>query len=231
MSESQTPGLRERKKQRTRELLAETARRLFVERGFERVRVAEIAELAEVSEATVYNYFPTKEDLVFWRLEAFEDALLDSIANREPGLSFLDAFGEFVLESRGLLAEKDPQATELLVGITRTIAESPALLAREREIFDRFTTSLATLFADETRAASGAIEPWVAANAMMGVHRALVDYTRSRILAGARNPGLVRDVRKQGRRVLAALGEGLAAYGAQSGRDGLSMTIRQPPPG
>jgi AcrR family transcriptional regulator len=59
------PGLRERKKQRTRELIAETARELFVERGFERVTVAEIARSSEVSEKTVFNYFPTKEDLVF----------------------------------------------------------------------------------------------------------------------------------------------------------------------
>ena len=61
---SQEPGLRERKKQRTRELIAESARRLFVKRGFERVTVAEVARAAEVSEATVFNYFPTKEDLL-----------------------------------------------------------------------------------------------------------------------------------------------------------------------
>ena len=66
-------GLRERKKQQTRELIAETARRLFAERGFEQVSVAEIARTADVSEKTVFNYFPTKEDLVYWRLESFED--------------------------------------------------------------------------------------------------------------------------------------------------------------
>src|SRR6516165_949039 len=64
-------GLRERKKQRTRELISDTARKLFAERGFERVSVAEIARAAEVSGATVFNYFPTKEDLVFSGFEAF----------------------------------------------------------------------------------------------------------------------------------------------------------------
>ena len=53
-------GLRERKKQQARELIAETARRLFVERGFEGVTVAEIAREADVAEKTVFNYFPTK---------------------------------------------------------------------------------------------------------------------------------------------------------------------------
>src|SRR4051812_23242438 len=70
------PGLRERKKEQTRQLIAETARRLFGERGFERVTVAEVARAAEVSEQTVFNYFPTKEDLVYWRLQSFEDELL-----------------------------------------------------------------------------------------------------------------------------------------------------------
>ena len=78
MSTAESPqlGLRERKKEQTRQLIAETARRLFGERGFERVTVAEIARTAEVSEQTVFNYFPTKEDLVYWRLQSFEDELL-----------------------------------------------------------------------------------------------------------------------------------------------------------
>src|SRR2546425_7352839 len=102
-------GLRERKKQRTRELIAETARQLFAERGFERVTVTEIARAAEVSDQTVFNYFPTKEDLVYCGLERFEDELLTTIRERAPGESALAAFGRFVLARRRLLARQDPE--------------------------------------------------------------------------------------------------------------------------
>jgi AcrR family transcriptional regulator len=211
--ESPPVGLRERKKEQTRQLIAETARRLFGERGFERVTVAEIARAAEVSEQTVFNYFPTKEDLVYWRLQSFEDELLGTIRDREPGEPALAAFRRFLLAQRGLLGKQDPQAREELAALTRMITESPALLAREREIFERYTDSLAELLARETGAAPDDVEPRVVANALMGVHRALVDFTRRRIVAGERNPRLHRQVRAQGRRALARLERGLEGYG------------------
>src|SRR5437763_13567192 len=96
-------GLRERKKQRTRELIAETAWRLFADRRFDAVTVAEVAAAAEVSPATVFNYFPTKEDLVYGRMEAFEEELLGATRDRPAGESILAAFSRFVLVPRGLL--------------------------------------------------------------------------------------------------------------------------------
>ena len=209
---SQAPGLRERKKLQTRQLIADTARRLFAERSFESVTVADVARAAEVSEATVFNYFPTKEDLFYSGLEAFEEELLTTIRERASGESVLTAFGRFVLEPRGLLAAKDPESVERLAAISRVIAESPALLAREQRIFAGYTDSLAALLAEETRADSGALRPWVAANALMGVHRALVGHTRGAILAGARNPQLARQVRTQARQALALLEAGLGDY-------------------
>jgi AcrR family transcriptional regulator len=206
---SQAPGLRERKKLQTRQLIADTARRLFAERSFESVTVADVARAADVSEATVFNYFPTKEDLFYSGLEAFEEELLTTIREREPGESVLAAFGRFVLEPRGLLRAKDPEAVERLAAISRVIEESPALLAREQRIFAGYTHSLAALLAEETNADAADVRPWVAANALMGVHRAVVDYTRRAIVAGARNPQLARRVRAETKQALALLEDGL----------------------
>jgi AcrR family transcriptional regulator len=209
---SQAPGLRERKKLQTRQLIAETARRLFAERGFAAVTVADVARAADVSEATVFNYFPTKEDLFYSGLEAFEEELLASVRERERGESLVAAFGRFVLEPRGLLAAEDPETVERLAAISRVIEESPALLAREQRIFAGYTDSLAALLAEETHADAGDVSPWVAANALMGVHRALVAHTRRAILAGARNPQLARRVSTQARQALALLERGLGDY-------------------
>lgn len=201
-------GLRERKKERTRTVIAETARRLFAERGFEPVTVSEIARAAEVSEQTVFNYFPTKEDLVYWRLERFEDEMLAAIRDRAPGESVIEAFGRFILARRGLLADPHPAAREQLLALTRMITESPALLERERTIFDRFTQSLATAIAEDLRKPADDVEAWVIANALMGVHRALVNLSRARLLDGADSAAVRREMSTKGKRALAALERG-----------------------
>ena len=200
-------GLRERKKLLTRQLIADTARRLFAERGFEAVPVAEIARAADVSEQTVFNYFPTKEDLVFWRLGTFEDELLATIRDRPDGESALQAFGRFLGAQRGLLGQVEPDAREQLRALSRVIASSPALRAREAQILAGYTDSLASLLAEES--GQDGIRPWVAANAMLGVHRALIDFTRRRVIAGESGPALQRVVRAELERALALLEQGL----------------------
>src|SRR4029453_7084391 len=133
-------GLRERKKAQTRQLIADTAWRLFADRGFERVTVAEVAREAEVAVATVFNYFPTKEDLFFFRLEAFGADLVEAVAGRAPGEPALAAFRRRLLGAGGLLAQVeagDDQALERLRTVNRVIAASPALQAREQQAFPR----------------------------------------------------------------------------------------------
>jgi AcrR family transcriptional regulator len=200
-------GLRERNKQRTRQQIADTAMRLFRERGFHGVTVAEIARAAEVSEQTVFNYFPTKEDLVYGSMESFQEALLQAVRARPADESILEAFGRFILQTRGLLA--DQQADEELKSVLRVIAESPALLARERQVHERHAELLAELIREETGVGAEDIRPWVAANAMIGVHRVLVEHVRRRALAGTPNRRVAREVRQLGEQALAALTRGL----------------------
>ena len=92
-------GLRELKKARTRRLIADTAARLFAERGYEQVAVSDVARQAEVAEQTVYNYFPTKEQLVIDRDQLVQDRLRDLICSRPAGTTPAAAVRDFVLES------------------------------------------------------------------------------------------------------------------------------------
>ena len=207
-------GLRERKKQQTRQLLSETARRLFGERGFENVSVADVAREADVSPATVFNYFPTKEDLFYSRLEAFEEELLNAIRDRARGESVIDAFTGFLIGQGGVLAMDSPEADEQLRTITRIITESPALLARERQVFDRYAQTLAALLAEETSVDPSDVVPQAVARAMLGLHRALIDEVRREALAGTPVARIRPQIQAGAERALAQLKHGLADYGA-----------------
>jgi len=208
-------GLRERKKQQTRRLIYETAARLFAERGFESVTVAEIAREAEVSEVTVFNYFPTKDDLFFGGMEFFEDTLIEAVRSRPPGMSVLAAFREPVLD--GLPRLGTDEAARLIVKSATLINASPSLQVRERELVARYTEILARLIAEESGAEADDVEATGVATALMGSQRALVAYVRARVLAGERGPALVEQARSQATRVFVRLERGLADYTAGRG--------------
>src|SRR5580658_1271353 len=81
VAEAEGVGLRERKKRLRRPQLTDTATRMFMDRGFDAVRVTEIAEACGVSEKTVFNYFPTKESLLLDLGDAVEDTLRTALAD------------------------------------------------------------------------------------------------------------------------------------------------------
>ena len=225
-------GLRELKKQQTRTLIADTAWRLFADRGFTGVTVAEIAREAQVAEATVFNYFPTKEDLFYSRLEAFGTRLIEAISTRMAGESVLVAFQRYVLHAGGLLGQVeagDSDALERLRTVNRVIAASPALQAREQQVLAGHTASLAELLVAETGAPADDLRAYAAANALMGVHRALVDYVRRRISAGDGHAGLAADVRRLGARAFALLADGLGDYAVKPPGDSGVTGLPTPP--
>lgn len=213
-------GLRERKKAQTRQLLVETAWQLFADHGFAAVSVVDIARAADVSEATVFNYFRTKEDLFYSRFEAFEADLVAAVRDRPRGEPAIKAFRRFLLRPGGLLkaAEAgDAEALSQLRTVNRLIADSPALLARERQAFAHTVEALARLLAEETGQHPDDATATVVAHALLGVHRALIDHVRRRVLSGEPLTGLTAEVQRLGRRALTTLERGLADYPSRAG--------------
>jgi AcrR family transcriptional regulator len=206
-------GLRERKKQHTRQQIFDAARKLFSERGFDAVTVAEIAHAVDVSEVTVFNYFPTKEDLFYGGMQFFEEELIEAVRTRPRHETALTALRRRLLDSTGGLRSKE--RIDAILKANSTVSASPSLVAREREIVERYTRQLAQLLAEETGADPGDVEPLTAAAAMIGAHRALVGYVRRRVLEGRRGNALVEDARSQIRRAFGRLDRGLGGYAAR----------------
>jgi AcrR family transcriptional regulator len=143
-----TPGLRELKKARTRQLIADVAARLFAERGYEQVTVSDIAREAEVSEQTVYNYFPTKEQLVTDRDQQVQDQLVSLIRGRAPGISAAAAIRDFVLGSVDAIPSISPELWRGELGYLAVISLTVRRLSLE--MTDRQADAIAAAIHDTT---------------------------------------------------------------------------------
>jgi len=142
------PGLRERKKQQVRERISGIATMLFLERGFEAVSVAEIAEAAGVSKMTVFNYFPRKEDLFFDRVPAFAEMITSAVRERSSARSAPEALRDMWL---GLLDQRHPLSgmnDNRITAFYGVVLASPALRARVREALEEVEALVARLFAE-----------------------------------------------------------------------------------
>jgi AcrR family transcriptional regulator len=140
------PGLRERKKARTRQVIAAAAARLFAERGYEQVAVSDVAREAEVSEQTVYNYFQTKEQLVTDRDELVQDQLCRLIRARPVGTTPAAAIREFVLDSVDGIRRIPAEQWRGELGFLAAI--SPAVHRLTLQMADRQASALATAIAE-----------------------------------------------------------------------------------
>lgn len=166
-------GLRERKKRQTRQLISDVATGLFLDRGFDEVTIAEIAEAAEVSVNTVYNYFPAKEELFFDREDEMVDRYPRFVRERAPGQSAAHA----ILERMRVEVEERSPALGLAEGFDRflfVIRGSTALMARLSLMEYRITATLADTLREETAAESDDPRPELIAEQLIGVHNAVV---------------------------------------------------------
>lgn len=181
-------GLRERKKLQTRQNISDTATRLFLERGYDTVTIAEIAVAAEVAKMTVTNYFPRKEDLVLDIRDAFVAGPADTVRERQPGESALAALRRAYLA--GAIAKDAVLAGFSGPDFAALITGSPALVARMREFHEERERLLAAVLAEETDAPADDFTARVAAALLAGVHRTLFEEVQRRTVAGESNDAI-----------------------------------------
>jgi AcrR family transcriptional regulator len=197
-------GLRETKKLATRQQIADVAMRLFVQRGFDRVTVAEVAAEAGVSEKTVFNYFPTKEDLFFDEVPERSRKLAEAIRTRPDGESILDTL------RRVQVGECARLSSPGFATFARTLEESSALRAKELEVMSLFAQALTDALEEE------GIDPRdarIAASLLISVHRQFFRAARVQALAGKHGPAASRRLRSDLERAYALLEHGLGGLG------------------
>lgn len=163
-------SLTQRKMRRTRQLIANTALRLFTEHGFEQVTVAQIAAAAEVAEKTVYNHFGGKAELVFDAEHDVLEELLAAVRDRPVGSSALAAVRAVLTGAATQLGEGAPPQAQ--VAFRQLVAGSPTLQAHQRQMAARYERALAEVLAEETGASPGSAEPFLAAVGLVGALRA-----------------------------------------------------------
>jgi AcrR family transcriptional regulator len=183
-------GLRARRKQENRELIAATAARLFADRGFENVAVIDVARAAEVSEQTVYNHFPAKEDLVLDRDEELRDRLVDRIRGRADGTSPAAAIRPDALAWVDAMATMSRE--QIRGGLGYLAVNSPAVRRLSLAMTDRHADALAVALADTFP------EPAVAklhAIALAWVFQTITDETGRRARHGHAPARIARELR------------------------------------
>jgi AcrR family transcriptional regulator len=207
-------GLRERKKRLMRQQLSDTATEMFVARGFDAVKVAEIAQACGVSEKTVFNYFPTKESLLLDRLEGTIASLRDGLADPadtpvEAALRILGA--ELAAMTGWLAAQADPVAAGAQIQrFGQLIHLTPSLRAYQNDMMSRFTEVAAGILADRARVSPDDPEPQIAAIALLGLWRvqfiALARYNDGTRTPAQLHAAVTADVRRAAQLIDSGLG-------------------------
>ncbi|MGW2224813.1 TetR/AcrR family transcriptional regulator [Streptomyces formicae] len=177
-------SLRELKKQQTYATVSETAIALFLERGFEKVSVAEVAAAARISKPTLFRYFPTKEDLVLHRFADHEDEPARVVSTTKPPATALTALEHHFLDG---LARHDPVTglndAEPVLAFHQLLYGTPSLVAR---LYGYQTRSEQSLAGALTEAHGGTpLESRIAAAQIIAVQRTLALENWHRVAAGA----------------------------------------------
>jgi AcrR family transcriptional regulator len=205
-------GLRERKKRLTRQQISDTATWMFCERGFDNVRVAEVAAEVGVSEKTVYNYFPTKESLVFDREDELKQGIRDALTAREPGTSPTDAIVEFIEREVSDLSLVDDEILPLFKLFRTMIRTTPALRAAQQELNGKLIDVATEALAESAQVDPRDPEPRVAAHALIALWEVQMSSRERHIEAGLTAAEAQRAVMDDVRRAARLLDTGLWSF-------------------
>ncbi|WP_030768996.1 MULTISPECIES: TetR/AcrR family transcriptional regulator [unclassified Streptomyces] len=203
-------GLRERKRLETRTAISRAAADLFLRDGFHNVSVGEVAKAADVSKVTVFNYFPTKEDLALAPLAEHTGDEVRAVRERPAGTTPLDALRDAFLRD---LAAHAPQAGMYAAAapLVRMILTTPALNARLLAVEADREQALADALAEEADD-PGAADAAVFAAAALGVRRALVTENFRRLIEGESPVSLLPQARARALRAFGLLESGFGGY-------------------
>jgi len=161
------PGLRERKKQRTRETLARVALELFDERGYHATTLAEIAEAADVSTRTIFSYYASKEDILFSEFPGLKDALARALAERPAGKDALETVHDFI-HSLDLLEEDERHRRR-----ERIINSDETLRSHKRARLSEIEELVAAAIADDLDAGEDDVRPQLVAASLIAAMEVL----------------------------------------------------------
>lgn len=206
-------GLRERKKRQTREAIAAAAMALFQARGFDAVTVADVARAADVSEKTIFNYFPAKEDLVLRRGDERRAALIAAIRERAPGESLVAPFRASTMD---FLDRVEHGPVEAIIAIPRLVVASTTLRNRLFLSWEEESAVLAPILAEEAGDPAGDLVPAVVARTLAWTHRLTFRAAHARLLAGEEPCDVAAELRERATRAYDVLEAGLAGYGARA---------------
>jgi AcrR family transcriptional regulator len=172
---SPSPGLRERKKQKTRNTIIKVALELFAERGYEQTTIAEIADAAEVSPRTIFAYFPSKADILFYDQPEMQQRLAQVFRDRPEGATALDVLRDFIA---GTLSPASEEEHNVALRRRTVIAANETLRLNERARFAPFEQLMAEAIADDLHAGSDDIRPRMIAAALATALSAIRDHDR-----------------------------------------------------
>jgi AcrR family transcriptional regulator len=164
-------GLRERKKRLTRQRISDMATTLFLTRGFDHVKVSEVAESAGVSEKTVYNYFPTKESLVFDQADEAIERLAKSLRERDPSQSPTKAIVTAMKQDLARYEWVTAELSEMYMPrFAQMVSDHPSLRAAWNEHGRRLVEVAREVLAENAEVDPREPEPLVAAHALVALH-------------------------------------------------------------